>query len=47
METIDFKGLWWLPDDPENHLSGALQVEHGRPILETLGDFGHEEGQTR
>jgi len=43
METIDFKGLWWLPDDPENHLSGVLQVEHGRPILETLGDFGHEE----
>ena len=41
METIkEFKGLWWLPDDIENQVSGTLIVKKDKIVLETIGVFG-------
>jgi ApeA N-terminal domain 1 len=37
-----YKGLWWLPGDESNKLSGTLTVTKGEASLELLGHFGHE-----
>lgn len=38
--TKEFKGLWWLPDDIENQVSGTLCVKKDNIVLETIGVFG-------
>lgn len=43
METIkEFKGIWWLPEDIENQVSGTLIVENNKIGLETIGVFGSD-----
>ena len=43
METIkEFKGLWWLPEDIENQVSGTLIVKNNKIVLETIGIFGSD-----
>lgn len=43
METIkEFKGLWWLPEDIENQVSGTLIVKNNKIVLETIGMFGSD-----
>ena len=37
-----YKGLWWLPDDEENQISGTLIIERDRIVLETIGALGSE-----
>lgn len=37
-----YKGLWWLPSDESEKLSGTLTVTKGEASLELLGHFGHE-----
>ena len=36
----EFKGLWWLPDAPDNQVAGTLSVEKGKIALETIGVLG-------
>jgi hypothetical protein len=36
------KGLWWLPGDESEKLSGTLMVTKGEASLELLGHFGYE-----
>jgi ApeA N-terminal domain 1 len=38
----NYKGLWWLPGDESDKLSGTLTVTKGEASLELLGHFGHE-----
>ena len=41
MEAIkEFKGLWWLPEDIENQVSGTMIVKNDIIVLETIGVFG-------
>lgn len=42
MQTHEYKGLWWLPKDETEKLSGTLTVTKGRAALELIGHFGHE-----
>lgn len=43
METIkEFKGLWWLPEDMENQVSGTLIVMNNKIVLETIGVLGSD-----
>ena len=36
----EFKGLWWLPEDTENQVSGTLIVKKNKIVLETIGVLG-------
>lgn len=38
-ETKTFKGLWWLPDDVNNKVTGTLIVEKSKIVLETIGSL--------
>lgn len=40
IESFEYKGLWWLPENQENKISGTLKFnpEEG-PILELIGSF--------
>ena len=38
----DFKGLWWIPEDIENQVSGILIVKKNKIVLETIGVFGSD-----
>lgn len=40
--THEYKGLWWLPSDDTEKLSGTLTVTKGDAALELIGHFGHE-----
>lgn len=40
MEIKEFKGLWWLPNDIENQVSGTLIVKKDKIVLETIGVLG-------
>jgi ApeA-like protein len=42
VETHEYKGLWWLPSDETEKLSGTLTVTKGEAELELIGHFGHE-----
>lgn len=42
VETHEYKGLWWLPRDEGDQLSGTLTITKGEAALELLGHFGHE-----
>lgn len=42
IETHTYQGLWWTPSDPEEKLSGTLTITKGVPILDVVGDFGHD-----
>lgn len=42
VETHEYKGLWWLPSDEIEKLSGTLTVTNGEGALELIGHFGHE-----
>jgi hypothetical protein len=42
VETHEYRGLWWLPNDEEEQLSGTLTVTKGEASLELIGHFGHE-----
>ena len=42
VNTPKYKGLWWLPDDEGNQISGTLIVDRDRIVLETIGAFGSE-----
>ena len=40
--THEYRGLWWLPSDESQRLSGTLTVTKGEASLELIGHFGHE-----
>jgi hypothetical protein len=41
IEKFKYKGLWWLPDNPEERIGGTLEFIHGEgAILDLDGDFG-------
>ncbi len=42
LETHEYKGLWWLPSDDTEKLSGTLTVTNGAAALEVIGHFGHQ-----
>ena len=42
MGTIEFKGLWWLPEDIENQVSGTMIVKKDKIVLETIGMLGSD-----
>ena len=43
METIkEFKGLWWIPEDTENQVSGSLIIKNNNIVLETIGMLGSD-----
>ena len=42
VNTPKYKGLWWLPDDEGNQISGTLIIERDRIMLETIGALGPE-----
>lgn len=42
VETQEYKGLWWLPSDEDEQLSGTLTITKGEAALELLGHFGYE-----
>ena len=43
METIkEFKGLWWIPEDTEDQVSGTLIVKKNKIVLETIGVLGSD-----
>ncbi len=42
VEAHEYKGLWWLPSDETEKLSGTLIVTKGEAALELIGHFGHE-----
>jgi hypothetical protein len=46
IESHEYAGLWWLPADDTNRLSGQLTVERGKAKLEVLHSFGHEVVET-
>lgn len=41
VETHEFRGFWWLPENEEERLSGTLTVKKGDAKLALLGHFGH------
>ena len=42
VETHEYKGVWWLPSDDTEKLSGTLIVTKGDAALELIGHFGYE-----
>jgi hypothetical protein len=40
--THEYRGWWWLPEDPEKRLAGTLNVRNGEAELDLTDDFGHE-----
>lgn len=42
IETHEFKGWWWLPEEDSTQLPGMLTVTKGAASLELMGNFGHE-----
>jgi hypothetical protein len=42
VETHEYRGLWWLPSDESQRLSGTLTVTKGGAALELIGHFGYE-----
>ena len=42
VDTHEYKGLWWVPSDETEKLSGTLTVTKGEAALELIGHFGHE-----
>jgi hypothetical protein len=40
--THEYRGLWWLPTDESQRLSGTLTVTKGEAALELIGHFGYE-----
>lgn len=40
--TKEFKGLWRLPENIENQVSGTLIVKKNRIVIETIGVFGSD-----
>lgn len=42
VETHEYKGWWWLPEDDSTQLPGTLTVTKGLASLELMGNFGHE-----
>jgi hypothetical protein len=40
--TQTYRGLWWLPHDPDDKREGTLTVTDGGASLDLLGHFGHE-----
>lgn len=39
-EKFEFKGIWWLPDKPEEQISGTLRfVAAEGAVLELIGSF--------
>jgi hypothetical protein len=39
-ESHEYKGLWWLPGDDDEALSGTAVIADGSAELEVVGDFG-------
>ncbi len=39
LKELEYKGEWWLPDNPTDVLSGTLRFDSGQPILELIGTF--------
>lgn len=46
-ESFEYKGEWWLPEDPSNKLSGTLKVTPERIILDLFGAFNSVFDNTR
>lgn len=42
VDTLKYKGIWWLPDDDGNQIPGTLIIERERIVLETTGALGSE-----
>lgn len=42
VETHIYRGLWWVPGQEADKLSGVLTVSKGAAELELIGTFGHE-----
>jgi hypothetical protein len=42
IETHTYRGLWWLPDAPDDKHGGTLTVTKGDARLDLLGHFGHQ-----
>lgn len=42
IEQKAYKGLWWLPEKPDNQIAGTLTVEGNKITLETIGVLGNE-----
>lgn len=40
--TQIYRGVWWLPSDPETKREGTLSVAAGDARLDVLGHFGRE-----
>ncbi len=38
--THEYRGLWWLPSDERQRLSGTLTVTKGEAALDLIGHFG-------
>lgn len=41
IETHEYGGLWWLPEEDANKISGTLTIVRGRATLSVLGSFGN------
>lgn len=41
IENYEYTGIWWLPSDDSNKLSGTLTINRGRAELQVLDSFGH------
>jgi len=40
IEEIEYKGIWWLPDNPQKRISGTLRFAPGKgAILDLTGSF--------
>lgn len=42
IDAREFRGWWWLPEQPDDRLPGTLTVSRGEAELDLTGDFGHE-----
>lgn len=42
IEPREYKGLWWLPGEENDQLSGTLTITKGEASLEVLGHWGYE-----
>jgi hypothetical protein len=40
--TQTYRGVWWLPFDPDTKREGTLTITAGDASLDVLGHFGHE-----
>ena len=41
IETYEYVGRWWLPEDEETKLAGTLTIARGGARLNVVGHFGH------